>query len=186
MWVLLLFQLWMLVPHCPPGMVDMGGFCIDQYEAPNEKGARPLIMQSFPDAERWCSEKGRRVCAEEEWTEACRRQGKHRVCNNRADWWPFDIDLYADPKTRFAEVERLYQGSLAGTYPTCRTPEGVFDLDGNVEEWVVARKGRPHKAVLTGGFWAKSWPRCGEVNDAHEPTFRFYETGFRCCKDTGL
>jgi hypothetical protein len=36
-----------------------------------------------------------------------------------------------------------------------------------------------------GGFWAKPWTGCRGTNDAHEPTFAFYETGFRCCADPG-
>jgi len=37
--------------------------------------------------------------------------------------------------------------------------------------------------TLIGGFWSKPWTGCRGANDAHEPTFRFYETGFRCCAD---
>ena len=36
-----------------------------------------------------------------------------------------------------------------------------------------------------GGFWAKPWTGCRGTNDAHEPSFEFYETGFRCCADPG-
>ena len=43
---------------------------------------------------------------------------------------------------------------------------------------------RKFKAALMGGFWAKPWTGCRGTNDAHEPeNFRFYEVGFRCCKD---
>ena len=30
--------------------------CMDQFEAPNQKGKRPLVMQSFRSAQRWCAE----------------------------------------------------------------------------------------------------------------------------------
>jgi hypothetical protein len=36
-----------------------------------------------------------------------------------------------------------------------------------------------------GGFWAKPWTGCRGTNDAHEPRFTFYETGFRCCAEPG-
>jgi hypothetical protein len=36
-----------------------------------------------------------------------------------------------------------------------------------------------------GGFWAKPWTGCRGTNDAHEPSFTFYETGFRCCAEPG-
>ena len=37
-----------------------------------------------------------------------------------------------------------------------------------------------------GGFWAKPWTSCRGTNDAHEPTFVFYETGFRYCAEPGI
>jgi formylglycine-generating enzyme required for sulfatase activity len=61
----------------------------------------------------------------------------------------------------------------------------VRDLLGNAEEWVKASrtyfKDRP--LVLMGGHWAKHWQTCRMTNYAHESFFRFYEVGFRCCKD---
>jgi formylglycine-generating enzyme required for sulfatase activity len=62
---------------------------------------------------------------------------------------------------------------------------GVFDMMGNVEEWVTTRKGRRFPGALMGGFWAKPWTGCRGTNDAHEPGFVFYETGFRCCAEPG-
>ena len=44
---------------------------------------------------------------------------------------------------------------------------------------------RLYPGSLMGGFWAKPWTGCRGTNDAHEPTFTFYETGFRCCADPG-
>jgi len=195
-----LLFLWSLLPACPPDMVRVraGGadICIDRYEAPNEKGAMPLVMQSLLDAEAWCEARGKRVPTEDEWEMACRSTDRRpwsrgftfdrTTCNNGSEWLPFDINRFAQKKTQAAEVQRLFRGSPSGSFLGCQTPEGVFDLDGNVEEWVVARKGRPWRGTLKGGFWAKPWPKCWDSNDAHEPTFRFYETGFRCVRDTGL
>jgi len=189
--VLLLFR----PPPCPADMAQVGDFCIDRYEAPNEKGAVPFVMQSLLDAESWCEARGKRACFEDEWEAACRSTDKRpwsrgfvfdrTTCNNGSAWIAFDIDRYAKKATQAAEVERLFQGAPSGSFPSCVTPEGVYDLDGNVEEWVVARKGRPLRGTLKGGFWAKPNPKCWDANDVHEPTFRFYETGFRCCKDSG-
>jgi formylglycine-generating enzyme required for sulfatase activity len=62
---------------------------------------------------------------------------------------------------------------------------GIYDMQGNVEEWVASRPGRNLPGALMGGFWAKPWTGCRGTNDAHEPGFQFYETGFRCCADPG-
>jgi hypothetical protein len=65
----------------------------------------------------------------------------------------------------------------------------VSDLTGNVEEWVVRTREHvnPWPYVLIGCYWAGCYggnkPTCHSTNNAHGPEFRYYETGFRCCKD---
>ena len=170
--------------------------CMDQFEAPNKAGARPLTMRSYTMAKRWCKERGKRVCTEQEWEHAC-EGNDHRplcygwkvdrtLCNSDKRWKPFDaakLTTGGDDADR--EAERLWQGTPSGTYRTCLSPFGVYDLMGNVEEWVTSRKGRKWPGALKGGFWAKPWTGCRGTNDAHEPDFTFYETGFRCCVEPG-
>jgi len=169
-------------------------FCMDQFEAPNVRGAKPFVMKSYFEAKRWCEERGKRLCTEEEFETACEgpdwrpyfygSQVHRHVCNSDKPWQAFDgaaLNAGGD-KTR-REVERLWQGSPSGAYDRCRTRDGVYDLLGNVEEWVTARKKRRHPGALMGGFWAKPWTGCRGTNDAHEPSFVFYEVGWRCCAD---
>jgi sulfatase modifying factor 1 len=144
---------------------------MDKYEAPNIEGALPMVMQSAIDAQIWCKERGRRLCTEDEWDIACGLSGG--PCNNDKQWIPWSKNW---------RYNKLWQGSKSGSYVLCRTPNGVYDLMGNVEEWVVSRKGRDWPYTLKGGFWAHAVSSCRKSNDFHEPTFRFYETGFRCCK----
>jgi sulfatase modifying factor 1 len=189
-----LVSLWLALAFhpCPDDMVSVKGFCIDRYEAPNRRGATPLVMQSLVDAEAFCLARGKRICREREWQAACHSIDHRRwsrgqdstACNNRHPWVPFDINRFAHPRTQADEVARLLRASPSGAFPRCRTPEGVFDLDGNVEEWVLSdNPASPWRGTLKGGFWAKPFPTCEASNDVHEPTFRFYETGFRCCAD---
>jgi hypothetical protein len=166
--------------------------CMDRFEAPNERGVEPYVMRSFRDAERWCKARSKRVCSEEEWELACEGD-EHRpwaygwkvetsLCNSDKQWRAFDqAKLGGGDETRKDEVERLWQGAPSGRYLTCVSPYGVYDLTGNVEEWVRSRKGRKFEGALMGGFWAKPWTGCRGTNDAHEERFQFYETGFRCC-----
>ncbi len=172
-------------------------FCMDQYEAPNIQGEKPLVMRSFEDATHWCGERGKRVCTEQEWELAC--EGPERrplaygwrvdvtLCNSDKSWRPFDTrKLYSKDKAEQQhEIEKLWQGSPSGAYASCVSSFGVYDLMGNVEEWVASRPGRRYAGALKGGFWAKPWTGCRGTNDAHEPGFTFYETGFRCCADSG-
>ncbi len=169
-------------------------FCMDAFEAPNQKGAKPLVMQSSVDGAEWCRARGKRLCKEIEFESACEGpemlpwsygwSADGEACNSGKAWRPFNAQvLYGKNEDAARELERLWQGEPSGSRARCATGEGVFDLVGNVEEWVTSRPGRKWPVTLIGGFWAKPWTGCRGANDAHEPTFRFYETGFRCCKD---
>jgi hypothetical protein len=171
--------------------------CMDQYEAPNVRGQKPFVMKSFENAKRWCGERGKRVCTEQEWELGCEGP-EHRplsygwrvdvkMCNSDKQWRPFDVKrLYSKGSgDQEAEIRKLWQGAPSGAYASCVSSFGIYDMQGNVEEWVASRPGRNVPGSLMGGFWAKPWTGCRGTNDAHEPTFQFYETGFRCCADPG-
>jgi sulfatase modifying factor 1 len=170
--------------------------CMDQYEAPNKKGARPFVMRSYDDAKRWCGVRKKRPCSEQEWETACEGPewlpwvygwaNDRRTCVSDRAWKPVDFAKFGGgPDAAKEESDRLWQGAVSGSRPGCVSPFGIFDMMGNVEEWVTSRKTRQHPGSLMGGFWAKRWTGCRGTNDAHEPTFQFYETGFRCCADPG-
>jgi formylglycine-generating enzyme len=168
--------------------------CMDQYEAPNTRGARPLVMKSYEDAQKFCGARKKRPCSEQEWELAC-EGGEFRplaygwrvdtaLCNSDKQWIKFDAGKLTRPgPDADAELARLWQGAPSGKYLSCASKFGIFDMMGNVEEWVSTRKGRRFPGALMGGFWAKPWTGCRGTNDAHEPGFTFYETGFRCCAE---
>ncbi|MCU0664893.1 MAG: hypothetical protein MUC50_21535 [Myxococcota bacterium] len=56
---------------CPPDMVPVDALCMDRYEAPNQAGATPFVMFHFLEADAWCVARGKRLCFDDEWTEAC-------------------------------------------------------------------------------------------------------------------
>ncbi|HHH29018.1 MAG TPA: hypothetical protein ENK57_11840 [Polyangiaceae bacterium] len=169
-------------------------FCMDQYEAPNRRGAKPMVLQSYDSATRWCEKLGKRLCREQEWELACEGPD-HRpwvygwtvdvnLCNSNKAWKKVDFQAFGGPREDARkETDRLWQGSPSGRYKTCVSAYGIFDLVGNVEEWVASRPSRDHAGSLMGGFWAKPWTGCRGTNDAHHTNFAFYETGFRCCRD---
>ena len=81
-------------------------------------------------------------------------------------------------------IQWLYQADPSGHREGCGSYEGVFDLVGNVEEWVRRRDGgRPEFTNrLMGRFWAEQF-HCNMTVSNHGNGFRFYEIGFRCCTE---
>jgi len=72
---------------------------------------------------------------------------------------------------------------LSGSKEQCVSDWGVYDMPGNVDEWVVNESGKPFVSGLMGGhvFGVRNASR--PMTDAHGPTFSWYETGTRCCSD---
>jgi formylglycine-generating enzyme required for sulfatase activity len=175
------------------GPVHKIAACMDTYEAPNIAGHRPFVMKSGEEAEAWCKERGKRLCSEYEWELACEGPEKKpfgygwqadETCNTQRPWKQFNAWLLvAGGKAAEQETERLWQGDLSGARSSCVDKWGVHDLLGNAEEWVTASRKWKYPVVLMGGHWAKHWTTCRGTNWVHEPYFRFYEVGFRCCKD---
>ncbi|MRG97889.1 SUMF1/EgtB/PvdO family nonheme iron enzyme [Polyangium spumosum] len=170
--------------------------CMDEHEWPNREGKRPEVMMRFVEAEKKCASVGKRLCSEFEWELAC--EGPETLpwpyghtfdadaCNASKEFIPYSEAKLNHEEKRVREVEtwRLYQGETSGSRPRCASSFGVKDLVGNVEEWVLtSRKAWRYRSSLKGGFWAKPWAHCRGTNDSHGPMFRYYEIGFRCCKD---
>ena len=80
-------------------------------------------------------------------------------------------------------VAWLDQRVSSGSMP-CISPYGVYDMTGNVDEWVINSSGHPYKSGLMGGHWVRgARNRCRPETVAHAESTVFYEIGGRCCKD---
>jgi len=168
-------------------------FCIDKYEYPNKVGENPVVMKTWTEAQEICRSLGKRLCTDSEWTLAC--EGKQRLpypYGRRRDAKACNIDrklpqvnqkALADPRRAPAEVARLWQGEPSGARKKCVSPYGVYDMTGNVDEWVVNESGKPYRSGSKGGYWGPVRARCRPMTTAHHETFPFYQTGFRCCAD---
>ena len=115
--------------------------CMDQYEAPNRRGAKPMVLQSYDSASRWCERRGKRMCSEQEWELACEGHDYRpwvygwsvntKLCNSGKGWKAVNFEAFG--KTReeaMKESRRLWQGSRSGRYKTCVSPFGIYDMDG--------------------------------------------------------
>jgi sulfatase modifying factor 1 len=151
----------------------------------------PTVMVTWYDMKRNCEDLGKRLCVDHEWALACEGNemlpypyGYKRdtnACNIDHDqraWFnaatsPMSVDT----------VSRLNQSVDSGSMPGCVSPYGVYDMTGNVDEWVINSSSVPYKSALMGGHWVRgARNRCRPETLAHNEGSTFYEIGGRCCK----
>lgn len=172
-------------------------FCIDRYEYPNQKGVYPLVLVSWYEAAELCAEEGKRLCTEAEWTFACEGEEAQpypygyvrdpEACVVDQPWRPF-IETALRPRNgpnAMAELDRLWQGAPSGSRPRCRSPFGVYDMTGNVDEWTRSVREGERPSILKGGYWGPVRTRCRPSTRSHDENHTFYQQGFRCCSDVG-
>lgn len=179
-------------------------FCIDRYEYPNRKGARATRMLDWYQAQATCESEGKRLCWASEWTAACEGldhtpfpygwKRDHDKCN--MDNFYIEPKKFApngqfyfyarDPDIRAQELGRLDQSIPSGSMDECRSGFGVYDMTGNVDEWVtsdIAPREASQWAGLKGGAWGHVRSQCRPTTFSHQPGFSYYFVGFRCCSD---
>lgn len=142
-----------------------------------------------------CKKAGKRLCHADEWVAACRGPqdsdwpyGAVRAPGTCIDanrtyalgkLHPGD-EMYEnrtmnDP--RLNQVENTV--ALTGSALTCTNEYGVFDMVGNVNEWIDDK-------TMRGGFYFDVddlGEGCNYATKVHSKVYNDYSTGFRCCMD---
>ena len=154
-------------------------------------------MVNWYEAEDLCADEGKRLCNEDEWTFACEGEeatpypyGYTRdatACVIDQPWRPFHESALRprDGANAAAELDRLWQGVPSGSQPRCRSPFGVYDLTGNVDEWTRTVREGERPSILKGGYWGPVRTRCRPATRSHDENHIFYQQGVRCCSDVG-
>ncbi|MBQ9396144.1 MAG: SUMF1/EgtB/PvdO family nonheme iron enzyme [Proteobacteria bacterium] len=177
---------------CPPEasmvkVADANGdyFYIDAYEASrtnatdavmgtgvtmacNVKSVIPWYNVSYQDARNACIDAGKRLCTQDEWITACEKT------------YPYGSGYVAGTCNDGNGLESMPTGSLSG----CKTASGIYDMSGNVREWVEG-------GLLMGGAYdsAASGVTCASALNHASDYYNYSPSsadGFRCCSSEKL
>jgi sulfatase modifying factor 1 len=168
----------------------------------SEPGVYPQGYISANQAKDACARSGKRLCKASEWKNACMgpekttygygNQNERRRCN---DHGKSPVVILSGPVTEEnaatlftwnnmnqPELNQL-EGTLAksGEHEGCTNGYGVYDMVGNLHEWVDDPGG-----TFLGGYYQdihQNGDGCQYRTMAHEAWYHDYSTGFRCCAD---
>ncbi len=170
-------------------------FCMDRFEYPNVLGQNPVIVVTFREAGALCKKASKRLCTENEWTFACEGEEARpypygwtrdaTACVVDRTWRPFTEGALQprDGAGARAELDRLWQAEPSGARSSCKSPFGVYDMTGNVDEWTRSVRSTGFSSILKGGYWGPVRARCRPATRAHNEDFVAYQQGFRCCAE---
>ena len=181
---------------------------LGQVRAVSEAGRAPQGFISGEQAAQACVRSGKRLCSADEWVRACRgprdtcypygNERRPNLCNDRfrvLNHHPV-VRLFrkaaspgTDPKQmwhpRWMNDARLHTFSrtvtLTGAMTECTNGYGVYDMVGNLHEWVDDPEG-----TFLGGFFMDTFQNgegCEYRTRAHPVDYHDYSTGFRCCAE---
>jgi hypothetical protein len=149
-----------------------------------------------------CARSGKRLCRPAEWKQACMGPAKKtygyananepRRCNDHGRspvvaMFAGQTNLGVRNAWNAERMNNPLLNQLSGTLtPTgehegCTNEYGVYDMVGNIHEWVDDPRG-----TFLGGYYQdihQNGDGCQYRTTAHEAWYHDYSTGFRCCAD---
>ena len=152
--------------------------------------ALPVVHVSWFAAHAFCNARRKRLPTEVQWELAARGTGRREFPWGSAEPGCDDV-VYGRGRRPWFDVD----GPCRGPWPTSpepvktratdRTPEGIYDLGGNVAEWVEDRfASEREERVVRGGSWTDPLPWLRAASRSRRAPEEMYgNTGFRCAEE---
>ena len=159
--------------------------------------SRPVFGLSWKRCKKYCESKSKRLATEAEWERAA------AGLEGRIFAWGNDLpDKQRANFNRCCFIMKGLSTNTVGSYPFGATPNGIYDLAGNIAEWVYdwydknyykqseyknprgPIKGTNH--VIRGGAWnSLSGYLRSSARYGYDEAKDFYGVGCRCVKSAG-
>jgi formylglycine-generating enzyme len=170
--------------------------------AVSRPGSIPQGYISGKQAQTACVASGKRLCTGAEWERACRgpahtqfpygQERRAGACNDdiRSTHPVAEVvhklglareAVWGDAMNQPLVNQLPGTVSPAGERAECTNDYGVFDMVGNLHEWVDDAQG-----TFRGGYYmdtSHNGEGCAYATTAHDFDYHDYSTGFRCCAD---
>ena len=164
-------------------------------------GVKPQGYISETQAAAACAAANKRLCTLSEWLAACQGpQGwtypygntyEAGACNEGRATNPVndcfgsgDVFTSANMNSSCCD-DQPNTVAPGGSFPRCVSSWGIYDLHGNLHEWIDATSSAGD-GIFKGGYFVDAkinGPGCLYTTTAHAKTYHDYSTGFRCCAD---
>lgn len=153
---------------------------------PNE-ARLPIRNVNRIEAKAYCAWAGKRLPSFAQWQYAARGKERRRFAwgnqppnGTQANY----CDALCDRPWRDPDHEDGFAGPApVGSYPAGRTPQGIWDMGGNVREWTSDQDADGMAFIPGGGWWnARDDLWAADVRTA-SPWMHFDMMGFRCAKE---
>ncbi len=169
-----------------PDNVGEGGIETTPLYACSISGEIPSRFITWAQAKRACENSGKRLCTVLEWRNSCRGPSgtNYPYGNSYSAGVCVDNTYDGNPGYQLGSDD----AHLAGEASQCSNSWGLFDMSGNVREWVSTQMGPTSvwHGCLGGAFLSGDANELSCMNDyGCNGTIAYAEVGFRCCADVG-